>query len=323
MQYDRHAMFADIVFLVLGAALLWFGAGWVVESAAAIARRFNVSELVIGLTVVAMGTSAPEFFVTAQAAFKGLPAISLANVVGSDIFNLGVILGVMAILKPIPTHRTMLYRDGVLLWAITGLLFLMAVQGELTRPMGLCLLAIFGGYVSFIVYKGIRDPGPMDIAMAQELLEEAGDRVATWLDAPKLLVGFLAITLGSDWLVDGARAIAMAVGVSDWAIGLTIVAAGTSLPELVTCLAASLRGKNDMLLGNLIGSDFFNLAGVLGLTAIMRPIAVDAASLPSMGLMMGAVAVVLLFMRTGWRISRVEGVVLVLVGLGRWTLEFV
>ncbi|MFW5734711.1 MAG: calcium/sodium antiporter [Oceanidesulfovibrio sp.] len=281
------------------------------------------SELVIGLTVVAMGTSAPEFFVTAQSAFKGLSAISLANVVGSNIFNLGIILGVMAILKPIPTHRVLLYRDGVLLWAVSGVLFLMGLQAELTRPMGLGLLGVFACYVSFIVYKGIRDPGPLDIAMAEELLEEAGDRVATWVDAPKLLAGFLAITLGSDWLVDGARVIAMAVGVSDWAIGLTIVASGTSLPELVTCLAASLRGKNDMLLGNLLGSDFFNLAGVLGLTAVLRPIAVHASSLPSMALMMAAVAVVLLCMRTGWRISRVEGAVLVLIGLSRWAMEFV
>ncbi|TVM34714.1 calcium/sodium antiporter [Oceanidesulfovibrio marinus] len=316
-------MLLDIVLLVLGAVLLWFGAGWVVESSAAVARRLNISELVIGLTVVAMGTSAPEFFVTAQSAFKGLPAISLANVVGSDIFNLGIILGAMAILKPIPTHRTILYRDGVMLWAVVGVLLLMCTQGALTRPMGLGLLVIFGGYVALLVYKGIRDPGPMDIAMAEELLEEAGDRVATWIDGPKLIIGFAAITLGSDWLVEGARVVAAALGVSDWAIGLTVVAAGTSLPELVTCLAASLRGKNDMLLGNLIGSDFFNLAGVLGLTAVLRPISVDPTSLPSLGLMVGAVALVLLFMRTGWRISRLEGALLVLVGLGRWALGFV
>lgn len=302
--------------------MLWFGAGWVVDSAAAVARRLNVDELVIGLTVVAMGTSAPEFFVTASAAFKGLSSISLANVVGSNVFNLFIILGVMAMLRPIPTHKMILYRDGLVLWVVTGVLWLMASTGSLDRMMGVGLLAIFGGYLFFVIRKGLRDPGPLDRAMAEELLEEAGDRVAKWWDGPRLLAGFALITLGSEWLVEGARTVAMAVGVSEWAVGLTVVAAGTSLPELVTCLAASLRGKNDMLLGNLVGSDFFNLAGVLGLTAVLRPIAVDPSALPSLSLMTVGVAVALLCMRNGWRVTRWEGALLVGVGLFRWGWEF-
>lgn len=311
-------VFMHLLQLAGGILLLWFGAGWIVDSAAAIARRLRISELVIGLTVVAMGTSAPEFLVTATAAFKGMADISLANVVGSNIFNLGMILGIMALIRPIPTHPVLLYRDGLTLLAVCLLVTGLCLDLYIGRPAGVLLLTVFAGYLGFLLVRARKSP--LSGAEAA-LVEEVPEREATWVDGLKLLAGFAGITLGSHLLVEGASAVAAALGVSQWAIGLTIVAAGTSLPELVTCLAAALKGKNDMLLGNLLGSDFFNFAGVLGVTCLLRPLTVSDAALPSLYVLAGAVLLVLVFMRTGWRISRLEGVVLILVNLGRWAME--
>lgn len=312
-------MLISLLQLLAGALLLWFGAGWIVDSAAAIARKLRISELVIGLTVVAMGTSAPEFLVTITAAFKNLSDISLANVVGSNIFNLGMILGIMACIKPIPTHPALLWRDGVVLWGVCLMVMLMSLDLSLGHFEGVVLLMAFLGYLGYLLSRARKMPlGPAESA----LVDEVPERDARWWDGLKLLVGILAISLGSNFLVEGASSIALSLGVSQWAIGLTIVAAGTSLPELVTCLAAALKGKSDMLLGNLLGSDLFNFAGVLGVTCLLRPLTVSSAALPSLYVLAGAVLLVLVFMRTGWRISRTEGVVLILLNLGRWAMEF-
>lgn len=312
-------MVINIIQLAAGAALLWFGAGWIVDSAAAIARKLRISELVIGLTVVAMGTSAPEFLVTVTAAFKDMADISLANVVGSNIFNLGMILGLLAMIKPIPTHPVLLWRDGLTLFGVCLLVLFMSLNLSLSRLEGVMLLLVFVSYLGFLLLRAKRAPlqGP-----EAGLLEEVPEREARWWDGLKLVAGFACITFGSHLLVEGASAVALALGVSQWAIGLTIVAAGTSLPELVTCLAAAVRGKSDMLLGNLLGSDFFNFAGVLGITCLLRPLHVSGAALPSLYILVGAVLLVLFFMRTGWRITRVEGAVLIMVNVGRWVMEF-
>ncbi|MDD4732210.1 MAG: calcium/sodium antiporter [Desulfovibrio sp.] len=305
-------MLHDILFFFLAVILLWFGANWIVNSASAIARTFNISELVIGLTIVAMGTSAPEFLVTATAAFKGLEDISLSNVVGSNIFNLGFILGLMAMIKPIRTNPTLLWRDGGLLFATTVLILVLALTGNLGRPAGFVLLGILITYLVFLFFRG-----------SQLVVEEEGPvRKARWWDYPVLLAGFAAIALGGDFMVESASSIAASLGVSSWVIGVTIVAAGTSLPELVTCLAASFKGRNDMLLGNLIGSDFFNFAGVLGLTCLLRPLRVSEQALPGLVLLVGMVFLVLVLIRTGWRVRRWEGALLIGINLLRWARDF-
>ncbi len=307
-------MTIDILYIILSALLLWFGANWIVDSASAIARKYKVSELVIGLTIVALGTSAPEFLVTTTAAFKGLEDISLSNVVGSNIFNLGIILGSMAMIRPITTSRTILYRDGMLLWAVTGVILLMALSGQLPWWFGLCLLLALASYLIYLFKHG-----------SHLVVEESipGECVtATWKDYPKLLIGFVAIALGGHLMVESATSLALGLGVSSWAIGVTIVAAGTSLPELVTCLAASMKGRNEMLLGNLLGSDFFNFAGVLGLTCLLRPLSVSAEAMPNLIVLVGMVGLVLLFIRTGWRVSRWEGAMLIAINIGRWVFDF-
>ncbi|MBU1248454.1 MAG: calcium/sodium antiporter [Proteobacteria bacterium] len=307
-------MLIDILFIALAVVLLWFGANWIVDSASAIARKFKVSELVIGLTIVAMGTSAPEFLVTITAAFKGLEDISLSNVVGSNIFNLGFILGAMAMIAPIPTNRTILYRDGMLLWGTTGLVLLMGLTGILPWWFGLLLLIGLFLYLAYLFKNGSR--------LGLDDCESIECAPATWKDYPKLLAGFVAIAYGGEFMVTHASNLAAGLGVSSWAIGVTIVAAGTSLPELVTCLAASMKGRNEMLLGNLIGSDFFNFAGVLGLTCLLRPLAVSAQALPNLFVLVGMVGLVLFFIRTGWKVTRWEGAMLILINMGRWAFDF-
>lgn len=307
----------------VAAVLLWISSEWIVDSAAAVARRFGVSELVIGLTVVAMGTSAPEFLVTITAAFKQMSDISLSNVVGSNIFNLGFILGVMAVIKPLPTEPVLVWRDGGLLFCTTAAILGMAFAGTLGRLDGVVLLCLLSGYIGWLLWRG-RLAG---IAPAAERAVEMGesevpDRPLRWWDWPRLAAGFVLLSLGGELMVNATRSLALSFGVSEWVIGVTVVAAGTSLPELVTCLAASLRGKNEMLLGNLIGSDFFNFSGVLGLTCLMRPLEVSPLALPGLMVLVGMVGLVLVFMRTGWRISRWEGALLILLNLMRWGWDF-
>lgn len=311
-------MLLDILMLLAGALFLWFGADWIVDGASALARRFGVSELVIGLTVVAMGTSLPEFLVTAVAAFRGFSSLSLANVVGSNIFNLGLILGLMGLIRPIPTSRTLLFRDGSALLAVSALLLVLCLDLDLARWEGLVLLSCFVGYL-LMLFRQSR----LDRVQARAIAETLpGPRDFGLREALKLAAGVAAVGAGSQFMVEGASGVAQTLGVSEWVIGLTIVAAGTSLPELVTCLAASVKGRNDMLLGNLIGSDFFNFAGVLGLTCLLRPLEVAPSSLTNVGLAVGGILLTLAFIRTGWRIGRVEAGLLVAVGLLRWGLEF-
>jgi cation:H+ antiporter len=307
-------MFIDFVTFCVSAVLLWFGASWIVTSAALIARKFNVSELVIGLTIVAMGTSAPEFLVTANAAFRGHNDISLSNVVGSNIFNLGFILGLMAMIRPLVSNKTIVYRDGLLLFLTTAGILLVSLTGELGRAFGAGLMALLVGY---LVYLGMKRESP-----GEGELEEIRGRTATWRDWVMLVLGFAAITGGGHLMVTAATSIATDLGVSSWVIGVTIVAAGTSLPELVTCLAASVKGKNEMLLGNLIGSDFFNFAGVLGLTCLLKPLPVSPEAGSGLVVLVGMVGLVLVMLRTGWRVTRLEGGLLVGINLLRWINDF-
>jgi len=307
-------MSLDILTFCASAVLLWFGATWIVTSAALIARKFNVSELVIGLTIVALGTSAPEFLVTVNAALRGHNDISLSNVVGSNIFNLGFILGLMAMIKPLVSNRTIVYRDGLLLFLTTAGILLVSFTGELGRIFGGGLMALLVGY---LIYLGMNRESP-----GEDELEEIKGKNASWLDVVLLVGGFAAIATGGHLMVTAATNIATSLGVSSWVIGVTIVAAGTSLPELVTCLAASVRGKNEMLLGNLIGSDFFNFAGVLGLTCMLKPLAVSPEASSGLIMLVGMVGLVLIMLRTGWRVSRLEGALLIGINLLRWARDF-
>jgi cation:H+ antiporter len=296
-----------VVATILG---LWWGAVWVVEAASRIAKRLGVSELIIGLTVVAMGTSAPEFAVTVGAALKGQGDISIGNVVGSNIFNLGFILGGVALVRAITTSRSLVYRDGAVMIGITFLLLFFLRDLTMDRWEGAILFTLLLVYIGYLIYS--REPMEEDIP--------EGD--FQWLDIPRLLAGLALIVTSGHFLVESASSLARAFGVSEWVIGVTIVAAGTSAPELVTSLIAVLRGRYGISAGNLIGSDIFNLLGVLGLAALLKPMSIDASAYSSMYLLSGMVIMVVIMMRTGWKISRWEGGLLVLINLVRWWMDF-
>ena len=243
-------MFLNWLIVIATVFGLWYGGSWIVSSAARIAQKLGLSELVIGLTVVAIGTSAPEFAVTIVAALEGKADISVGNVVGSNIFNLGFILGGVALVSAIPTTRKLLLRDGSMLIGATVLLLLLLSDLRMASWEGGLLLLLLVGYVSYVLYK--RDPEDID---SKEALGELPGGEFRWLDVFKLIVGIALIVTSGHFLVEAASEIARHFGLSEWAIGVTIVAAGTSAPELATSLVGVMRGRHGISIGNLIGSD--------------------------------------------------------------------
>ncbi|SIN70055.1 calcium/sodium antiporter [Halodesulfovibrio marinisediminis] len=311
-------MLLYIASLLAGGLLLWKGADWVVDSASAIARRFGISELIIGLTIVAMGTSLPEFLVTLTATLKGIPSISFANIVGSNIFNLGIILGAVAMINSVSGSKSLITRDIPILLGVELFIRVVASTGQLGRWSGILLTAAFAGYLLWM-YRQCKKPTSTDATAFCDATSES--EAASFKDYLLLPVGLIAVSFGSQFVVDGASGVARIFGLSEWLIGVTIVAAGTSLPELVTCLSASVKGKNEMILGNLVGSDFFNFAGVLGLTSIIHPIAVKQGELLNMSMAVGVVILLWVLIRTHGKITRNEGMLLFAVGIGRWGME--
>lgn len=300
----------DILIIIATIVALWKGADLIVESSAHIAKRLGVSQLVIGLTVVAFGTSAPEFAVTLIAALGGQPNISVGNVVGSNIFNLGFILGGVALLRGITTSKTLVYRDGSVLFGTSLLLLLFIGDLDFQRWEGILMMAILVSYVAFLILR--KD---------EELADEVPEGDFSWMDLTKLLGGLVLVVGGGHFFVESAVSIAKSFGMSEWAIGVTIVAAGTSAPELATSLVAAIKGRFGLSAGNLIGSDLFNMLGVLGLAGTIQPMQVNPDAQNSLFVLCALVLVVLLMMRSGWRVSRTEGAILVLANLVRWYFD--
>ncbi len=303
-------IFIESLILVLSIGALWLGAVWVVESASRIAKKLGISELVIGLTVVALGTSAPEFAVTITAAVKGQAAISVGNIVGSNIFNLGFILGGVALIRPIRTSRKLVYRDGSLLIIAAILLLVFFYDDILKQWEGIVLVLVLLSYLIFLFIK------------KENIEEDIPSGPYRWYEIPKLLIGLTFIVAGGHFLVDSASFLARAIGISEWVIAVTIVAAGTSTPELATSLVAVIKGKHALSAGNLIGSDLFNLLGVLGLAGFLRPQKIDPSSYVEIIVMSGMIILVVFMMGKKWRLSRADGAILVLINLIRWIINF-
>ncbi|MFO7862598.1 MAG: calcium/sodium antiporter [Salinivirgaceae bacterium] len=303
----------DVVVVIVTIFLIAKGANWLVDSSVRIARKFNISDLVIGLTVVAVGTSAPEFAVTILAATRDLGDISVGNIVGSNIFNLGFILGGTAIIKSLNTSKKLVYRDGVFLLLGTVALLFFLQDLVLSFVEGVILFGSLFVYLAFLFIK--KDPLPL------EDISEADKYRKT--DPYLLLLSITLVVASSHFMVESASDLAEAIGISQWVIGATIVAAGTSAPEFATALVAAYKGHHGMSVGNLIGSDIFNMFGVLGLASIIKDLPVDAEATGNMWLLVGMVMLVLVFMRLNWRIGRVEGIILFLVALARWVYSFI
>lgn len=298
----------DVVLVVIGIAGLYGGGDLLVKHAARLAQVVGLSRLVIGLTVVAFGTSAPELAATVVAAVRGAPEIALGNVIGSNIANIGLILGLTALLYPLATRWQFVKRELPFLVVATVLAAAMMLDGRLGRVEGGVLLAGLGSFL-VVALRGAQLPPPRPASQRPPRLS-AG---ATWRELALAMLGVVVLVAAAQALVSGATGIARGLGVSERVIGLTMVAVGTSLPELASSLVAVLRRETDIILGNVIGSNVFNLLSVLAVAGLVQPIAVDAAQLRlDLAVMVGFTLVAVPMLLTGMRVGRREGAALLL-----------
>jgi len=264
-----------VVLFVAGLGLLILGAEWLVKGASSLAAALGISPLVIGLTVVAYGTSAPEMAVSVKSAWAGQPDLALGNVVGSNIFNVLFILGASAIITPLVVSSQLIRLDVPIMMGVSALTFVLAGDGSIGRLDGAIL---FAGAVAYTVFQ-VRQSRKESAATREEYAQEFGKgRSSTVANLAFIVAGFALLVLGSRWLVNGAVAFAQALGVSELIIGLTIVAAGTSLPEVATSILAAFRGERDIAVGNVVGSNIFNVLAVLGLSGLVAPGGLPAAA---------------------------------------------
>jgi cation:H+ antiporter len=297
--------------LVLGLVLLLGGGEAVVKGSVAVAKRLGVSPLLIGLTLVGFGTSTPELVASIEAAVAGVPGIAVGNVVGSNIANILLILGLSALIHPLATTREAFRRDGAVLIGASLALLLAVLAGAIGRGTGALFIALLATYTVGTYYSERRRGGPSADRHAAEAEEVAPRAMAMPWCLALTMAGIAAIIYGASLLIDAAVSIARSAGLSDAVIGLTLVAAGTSLPELVTCTMAAARRHPDVAFGNIVGSNIFNALGIAGVTAVVRPLAVPGEIARfDIWVMVATAALLVLFAATGWRVNRWEGGVL-------------
>ncbi len=297
--------------LAVGLVMLIAGGDTLVRGATTAARRLGVSPLLIGLTLVGMGTSAPELVTSLTAVLAGSPGIAVGNVVGSNTANVLLILGLAALISPIAVDRKAFRRDGWMLILSTGICVAAVVAGTIDYRWGLAMLAGLAVYLLW-AWMGERRHRDREARKYEHLTEDAPDaRGGVWAGLGLAVIGIALTIGGARLLVDNAIIVAANFGVSDTVIGLTVVAIGTSLPELVTSAVAAFRRHSDVALGNIIGSNIYNILGILGITALVSPIRVPPEIIRlDIWVMVAATALVVLFVRTGMRIVRLEGLIL-------------
>ena len=296
----------EYVVLLIGFVLLIKGADFFVEGSSSLARILQIPSVIIGLTIVAMGTSAPEASVSINAALAGSNDIAVSNVVGSNIFNGLVVVGVCAVMAAFQANIDILKRDMPLNIGISILLCLMFLDGHLSRPEGLLLLAGMALYLYFMVHSALKNR------------EQAADIQALSLPVSLLYIagGLAAVIAGGDLVVDNACIIAISWGVSQNFIGLTIIAIGTSLPELVTSIVATRKGDSGLALGNAIGSNLFNILFILGMSAVISPLHVLGESIIDCMILAASALLLYLFARSDSKMVRWEGIVCILLYIG-------
>lgn len=298
--------------VALGLALLVWSADRFVEGSAATARHFGMPPLLIGMVIVGFGTSAPEMVVSALAASQGNPGIALGNAYGSNIANIGLILGITALISPVAVHSQVLRKELPILSVVTALAAYQIWDGDITRIDALVLLGVFGGLMAWTIRQGLRqrvDPFGEEVEQELEAHAMPINRAVFWL-----VIGLILLIISSRILVWGAVEIAHGFGVSDLIIGLTIVAIGTSLPELAASLIATRKGEHDIALGNILGSNLFNTLAVVGIAGTIHPMTVSAEVFSRDALFVAILTVSLFVFGYGFRgpgrINRFEGAVL-------------
>lgn len=290
--------------IIAGIILLYFGAEGLVRGSSRLAARFGIPPLIIGLTVVAFGTSSPELLVSLSAAMKGSSDVAIGNVVGSNIFNIAAILGLTALIRPPAVHLDLIRREIPFLIVISLLAFGLVWLGTVSRTSGILLVLVLCAYVAFSIRAARKQQPDSEAAGAEQT-----PQMAVWLCGVLIVTGLGVLVLGSHLFVTGAVGMARSFGVSEAVIGLTIVAAGTSLPELATSIVAAIKKESDVAIGNIVGSNIFNILGILGLTATVLPLEVAGIGLRDTGFMLVSAILLLPFAFSQRSISRVEGFV--------------
>lgn len=297
-------MIFDIVLIIAGVAMVLYGADRLTEGASALARRMNVSEIIIGLTIVAAGTSAPELFVSLVSALKGTPDMAIGNVVGSNTMNAMLIVGCAAVVAPMSISRNTVRKDIPFAVAASVLLPLLAIDSAIGRIDGIILLAGFAAFMYYTLSQAkAGETAPSDETKMQN----------PWLSVFFVVLGLALLVIGSNIFVDSASRVAYALGLSEAVVGLTIVAGGTSLPELATSVVAARKGQSAIAIGNVIGSNVFNILMILGLTATISPMQIQGITDIDLSMMLGSIVMVWLFSRTKYTVERWEGALLAVV----------
>ena len=318
-------MWMELLAIAAGFALLTWSADRFVAGASAIAYNLNISPLIIGLTIVSLGTSAPEILVSAVASLQGNGSLAIGNALGSNIINIALVLGVTALIVPLNIHSGIVRREIPVLIGVMVLALLLLLDGTLGRLDGVILL---GGMVLMLIWMthvGVKEKSSHD-PMSEEFADEIPTNMSIRIAVLWTIIGALILLASSKILVWGAVSIAHSMGVSDLVIGLTIVALGTSLPELAACIMSALKNEHDIAIGNIIGSNIFNLLAVLALPGLISPLAVADVVLTRDYPVMVCLTLAFLAMAYGFRgpgrINRFEGASLVLAFVGYQTLLY-
>ena len=296
----------DILLIIVGLSGLFFGGEMFVRSASQMARQFGISMLVIGLTVVAVGTSTPELIVSVGAALEGSSDIALGNVVGSNIINIGLIAGLAALIMPFAVHVRMLRQEIPIMLGVTLIAYVLMLDQVLSRTDGILLLMGAAGYFTWMIVSSRQVQVEADTSQ-----DSQDETINPRREVLFLVIGLVLLLAGARFTVNGAVNIATAIGLSELVIGMTLVAVGTSLPELVTSVVAARRGESDIALGNVVGSNIANLLVILGMTAVIQPIPVDQDVIQLDALVMIGFALLLIPFAFNRHISRREGLAFV------------
>ena len=301
-------MITDLIYLLLGIIGLYFGAEWLVGGSSKLALKVGVSPLVIGLTVVALGTSAPELAVCLRLNFEGRPDAAIGNIVGSNICNILLILGFSSLIRPLKVHRQIIRKELPILLIVSFALILMLINQEVAKWEGVVLCA---GIVIYILssFKGANNNSESvgeDLSLADVSVEDRRHS-KTFSLVLLLLSGLILLVLGASFFEKGGIGLAKSFGVSEAVIGLTLLAFGTSLPELATSLVACIKNEGDIIAGNAIGSSIFNILAILGITAMFKPLLVNDINLIDYSIMIGVVILCWLFVFKKMNLNRIKG----------------
>lgn len=301
-------MILNILFIVIGIVLVLWGADRLTDGAVAVAEKMKMPQIVIGLTIVAMGTSMPEFCVSLISALKGTSDLAVGNIVGSNIFNTLLIVGVSALVAPMSIMKTTVRKDIPFALVASALLLIMCFDGDISRIDAAILFVMFLIFM-YITLRGAK-------AQGTDVEEKEKKPMATWLSVVWILVGLACLIGGSNLFVDGATAVATKLGVSEAVIGLTIVAGGTSLPELATSVVSARKGNSGIAIGNVLGSNVFNILAILGLTGVISPMTLKGITMTDLSMMVISIILIWLFSFTKYKIERWEGAILTAVFVG-------